>query len=63
MLFTYKIRDDDEVQTALVEEMRNTYRITRTAVAVGKRPFEDLGLDRRIILKCEVLYLLGYSTV
>jgi hypothetical protein len=44
--------------------MRNAYRIfARTAVGVGKRPFEDLGVDRRIILKYEELDLLGYNTV
>lgn len=61
--FNYKIKNDDEGQTALVEEMRNAYRtLARTAVAVGKRPFEDLCLDRRIILKYEELNLLEYNT-
>jgi hypothetical protein len=64
ILFPYKIKDDHEGQTALVEEMRNTHRIlARTTVAVGKKPFEDLGLDRRTMLKSEVLYLLGCNTV
>jgi hypothetical protein len=44
--------------------MRNAYRIlARTTVAVGKRPFEDLGVDRRIILKYEELYRLGCNIV
>jgi hypothetical protein len=60
----YTLHLQNQGQTARVEEMRNTYRIlARTAVAVGKRSSQNLGLYRRIILKCEMLDLVGYNTV
>jgi hypothetical protein len=49
-----------EGQTALIEEMRNTYRIL-TRKAIGKRPFGGLGVDTRVILKYKEFYLQGYN--